>query len=131
MILDENNELTAIAGKQRFRCKVDGCKHRACWLAEPVGGGEPITMCGWHVLYGGSKWGDERKDDIVHLGPMIQHTAMRTRTETTNVPKLDPRGRLPVEDCERFLLGVKKTTVTARRLMGRIRVLRSLTDADG
>lgn len=121
MLLDEDNVLVAITGDQRFRCQVpDGCKERASWITEPAAGGDAIKMCAWHVFYGGSKWGIERKEEIAVAGRTIQAFALKNRGPHTDVPDLDPRGRLKPVHAERYLLGIKESTGFTKRLMQRI-----------
>jgi hypothetical protein len=134
MLYDEDGVLVAIVGNQRFCCQVEDekpCKNQAAWITEPVTGGAPIKMCGWHVLYGGSKWGEERKGEIVVLGPTVRAHALKYRTKTTTVPELDERGRFKdPTHAERFVLGVKNTTGMARKMMRRIGVMRGIFGRD-
>lgn len=127
MLYDEDDVLEPLVGNQHIRCKVDGCRTRASWTTEPAAGGEPLPMCGWHVLYGGSKWGEERRDEIVRVGPAVVAFAEKNRGPQTHVPPLDPRGRFadPV-DAERYLKGIKDSTRVAKRLMGRIALMRGV-----
>jgi hypothetical protein len=124
MIYDEDDVLEAISGEQRIRCKVERCKNPAAWRTEPAKGGEPIAMCGWHVMYGGSKWGHERRGELVHVGRLAVASTEKHRSKTTHVPRLDPRGRLTPPDAEKYLLGVKYTTRLMRGSLGRLSHLR-------
>ncbi len=110
MIYDEDDVLEPISGKTKRRCLMGDCKNYAAWMTAPMGGNEPVPMCGWCVLYGGSTWGHERRDEIVIVGRTARASAFTHRRKTTHVPQLDERGRLDLGDSEKFLLGVKYMT---------------------
>lgn len=131
MLYDEDDLLEPITGNQRLRCQdEDGCRAQATWRTEPADGGDPVPMCAWHILYGSSRWGRERRDEIARLGRLARDFGQENRDQgsrSSHVPELDERGRLGPADAENYILGVKRTTKMARGVFRRIGGLRLLS----
>jgi hypothetical protein len=121
MLYDEDGVLLPVKTAKSIRCGCGECDRIASWETEPVSGGKPVPMCGWHVLYGGSKWGHDRRGEIALIGNAAKTQAEVHGNETSHVPILDVRGRFnDCSDADKFLMGVKFTTNLMKGTLGRL-----------
>jgi len=111
MLAFEGQEVEISKGSKEM-C-VECGKRRAMWCAVD-GEGEKVSLCGWCLLYcERSKWGYERREEILYVGKAAQEHAAKAGKV---IPSLDNLGRLMPEDAERFLLGVAFTS----KMLGKV-----------
>jgi len=79
--------------------------------------GEGVEQfCGWCAMYATrSDWSERCKEEILHVGRHCQMVAVQCRKTP---PEIDERGRLGSGDAERFMVGVRLSTILSRRLIG-------------
>jgi hypothetical protein len=105
MLFISSEELEVIPAKAGIECV--RCKERvASWRMEPVDGGEKVPFCGWCVLYGGSKWGYENREDLAWAGRYVQGEGIARQGKNTIIPMLDERHRLAPPDAEKYVMGI-------------------------
>lgn len=120
MIYDEDDQLQPVqAGSSR--CSIDNCANPATWntLSSTPGAGK-VNMCAWHVMYGGSAWGMDRRAEIALVGRSAKSLAENHGAQDAHVPILDVEGRMKPLDAERYIMGVKYTTLLVKGRLGRV-----------
>jgi len=111
--IDTHDLLEPLAGDVTLRCSL--CQtRRATWIGETRSGNRNVTMCAWCVLYGGSSWGHEHRDEVLMAGVTVRQAALRSANPKVHVPELDERHRLNAEDAEKLMLGVGYTSAHLR-----------------
>lgn len=72
-------------------------------------------FCAHCVLYSGwTRWGNENRDEILHVGRAAQEMAGK---HGKSMPQVDERGRLMPEDATRFMIGVIFTMKMLNRVV--------------
>jgi len=112
LIISEEDDLRPLSGRENRKCLK--CGERATWIGATKDEEVDVPMCGWCVLYGGSKWGHENRDEVLLMGIQIRQRALASKNPKTHVPELDERHRLSHEDGERLMLGVGYTSAHLR-----------------
>lgn len=124
LFIAEEDHLQPLSGNDNRKCEVCA-NRRATWSGarKTEESGTQVPMCAWCVLYAGSSWGHENRDEILMMGPTIRQAALASaeRNPKVHVPELDERHRLAPQDAERLMLGVFFTSSKLRRPLGTIR----------
>lgn len=114
MLFIEAEEVEVIPAKDGIKCSC--CKERvASYKMEPQGGGERQPFCGWCVLYGGTRWGHENRDELAWSGRYVQQEGKRSRAKHVVIPMLDELGRLDAVSAERYVMGILFTSKLLER----------------
>lgn len=124
MLFIDSKEVEVIPAKDGVKCSC--CEERvASYKMEPKDGGEWRPFCGWCVLYGGTRWGHENRDELAWAGRYVQQEGKRSQGRRVVIPMLDEVGRLDAESAERYVMGILFTS----KILGKMRkVVRSLDD---
>jgi len=128
-LLLREKDVEQIPAKDSVTCAK--CNKRlASWMALPRGESKRVPFCSWCLLYGGSKWGHQNREEIYFAGRYVRGTTAVARGKNTNVPVLDEEYRLSPQDAERYVMGIVFTTRRVERgLMGRfLRLRRQVED---
>lgn len=116
MLSFTDREVMPILASDKIRCSM--CASRSSpWKAAKKSGDELVPMCGWCVMYAGSKWGHENRDELLYVGRTCVGIAAK---HGRPLPELDERGRLSPEAAERYMMGIAFTTRMFRSPMARI-----------
>jgi hypothetical protein len=120
MLFIPSREIEEIPAKDGVKCA--HCEERqASWKMKPKGGGEPVPLCGWCILYGGSEWGHLNREDLVWAGRYVQGQALGSRRKSTVIPMLDERHRLSPSDADKYVMGILFTSrILERSPLGRL-----------
>lgn len=103
------DEVEVIRARDGIQCV--HCEERtASWKMEPKGGGAPIPLCGWCVLYGGSEWGHKNRDELAYSGKYVQGVGGASESPNSSIPMLDDRHRLSAPDAEKYVMGIMFTS---------------------
>lgn len=111
--IDTQDRLEPISGTENRTCALCEAR-RATWRGATKDGAEDVVMCAWCVLYGGSAWGHENRNEVLASGIRIRQAALTSRNPKVHVPELDERHRLTAEDAEKLMLGVGYTSAHLR-----------------
>jgi len=111
--IDPEDGLELLVGGDVHRCRVCGLRP-ATWKAPRRDTTEGIFQCAWCLLYAGSSWGYNNRNDILAMGIMIVKRAETNPNPKVHVPELDVRHRLPPADAEKLMLGVGYTSAHLR-----------------
>jgi hypothetical protein len=77
------------------------------------------------VLYRGTRWGHENRDELVWSGRYVQQEGKRSQNRHVVVPMLDEVGRLDADSAERYVMGILFTSKILERMR---KVVRRLDD---
>jgi len=109
MLYFSPNQVEPIA-RDKLQCVL--CKNRiATWKTPRRAGVEKEPMCAFCLLYMGSEWGYQNRAELLEVGRAAQEIAAK---HDKRIPVLDPRGRMGVPECERYMLGIAFTSRTFR-----------------
>lgn len=123
LIIGEEDSLRPLVGNEVRKCAK--CAKKATWQGTDRDGRKDQPMCAWCVLYVGSEWGYENRDEILAMGIQIRQRAVTSRNSKVHVPELDERHRLDPVDSEKLMLGVAYCSQHLRsKLVGVLGALR-------
>lgn len=109
-----SDEVELIPAREGIKCAC--CRERiASYSMEPVGGGERVPFCGWCVLYGGSEWGEQNREELLWSGEFVKGVGLKSKSKNTIVPKLNEQHQLSPLDAERYLTGIIMTSRTLEK----------------
>ena len=116
MLMFDSEEVEPILASQKIPCTA--CQKRSSpWKAALKGQEEKVPLCGWCVMYAGSQWGHDNREELLHVGRTCVGMAAQ---HNKPVPHLDERGRLAPPDAERYMMGIAFTSRMFRRPLARI-----------